>query len=53
MRELAALRMVWAQCLGVGGLDDGGEVSNVVRIEAAGGRAALCADYRNIIERSW
>ena len=53
MRELAALRMVWAQCLGVGGLDGGGEVSNVVRVEAVGGRAALCADYRNIIERSW
>ena len=54
MRELAALRMVWAQCLGVGGLDGGGEVSKyVVRVEAVGGRAALCADYRKIIERSW
>ena len=33
--------------------DGGGEVSNMVRIEAVGGRAALCAVYRNIIERSW
>ena len=37
MRELAALRMVWASACGGW---DGGR-SNVVREEASGGRAAL------------
>ena len=39
MRALAALRMG----LGVGGLDGGGDVGDVVCEEAAGGRAALAA----------
>ena len=39
MRALAALRMVWASA--DGGLDGGGDVGNVMREEAAGGRAAF------------
>ena len=50
--------------LGVGGLDGGGDVGNVVREEAAGGRAALAVsrvvnvntiDIRCVCERlrSW
>ena len=39
MRELAALRMVWASAAN-GGLVGGGDVSNVRKLRCFGGRAA-------------
>ena len=53
MRELAALRMVWASAAWMAVRREICYSKIVVREEAVGGRAALCADYRNIIEQSW
>jgi len=41
MRALTALRMVWASAACIMHGSGGGDVGNVVREEAAGGRAAL------------